>query len=607
MIGRRGRIGCALLAALASEIPGASLAQGSAPHPVPETRLAEPPEIIGEGTISTPAEEFKETLSPDGSTLLYTVTGHRFRHMTIVQARRRGDGWSSPEVAPFSGIWRDGDPSFSPDGRTLLFISNRPLPGDPPDTVRRDFNIWKVERHANGSWGEPVALDRSVNTAASEFSPSLGRSGTLYFSRGDSMYRAAPRGTAFETPVQLPLAGGDPAISPDERFLVFDADGPKPGDTDLFVSCRLGGGWSAPSRLADPASTDAEEGDPSIGADGRTLYFFSRRVAPITDRAPRARRATYTEVEREALDDVYNGSRNLYHAVLPRSTCSGAEEGESPGRSWPADRTATVQELAPGVVSTGHEFGATFTPDGRTLIFTRIDTAAHRAHLYASELRDGVWQPATPLGFSRTEWSDLDGSVSPDGRRLYFISTRPHPGATMSARDMDIWYADATSGGWGEPKWMSELGSAGKEGSPTVDRAGAICFFTDREGPPGQNVIYCATRTPSGFTSPSRLGPTINAGPSDTSPFLAPDGRTLLFYSTRAGGAGKADLYVSVKTGDGWGPAANLGALVNTPASEYNPVVSRDGSVLIFGRDGRLYYVSLDALAVPGLTAARFR
>ncbi|HEX6535796.1 MAG TPA: hypothetical protein VF041_14455 [Gemmatimonadaceae bacterium] len=600
MTGRRGRIGCVLVAALASGIPSASVAQGSEPRGVPETRLAEPPRIIGEGTISTPAEEFKQTVSPDGSTLIYTVTGHRFRHMTIVEARRRGDGWSRPEVAPFSGIWRDGDPSFSPDGRTLLFISNRPLPGDPPDTVRRDFNIWKVERHANGRWGEPVALDRGVNSAASEFAPSVGRSGTLYFSRGDHMYRAAVRGTVFDMPVQLPLTGGDPAISPDERFLVFDADGPKPGDTDLFVSCRLGDGWSAPSRLADSASTDEEEGDPSIGADGRALYFFSRRVARVADRAPRARRATYAEVEREALDDVYNGSRNLYQAVLPSSICSGAEEA-------PLGSTATVQELAPGVVSTGHEFGATFTPDGRTLLFTRVDTVARRAHLYASVLRDGVWQPATPLGFSRADWSDLDPSVSPDGRRLYFVSTRPHPGAATSARDMDIWYADAADSGWGEPTWIAELSSAGKEGSPTVDRAGTICFFTDRQGPPGHNEIYCATRTPSGFGSPSRLGPTINAGPSDTSPFLSPDGRTLLFYSTRVGGAGQGDLYVSVKTEGRWGPAVNLGPLVNTPGSEYNPVVSRDGAVLIFGRAGRLLYVSLGALAVPELTASRFR
>lgn len=300
-------------------------AQAPAAHG--ETTLDGPARIVGEGTISTPAEEFKATVSPDGTTLLYTVTDHRFRRMTIVQAVRRGSEWSGPEVVPFSGVWRDGDPSFAPDGRTLLFISNRPLPGDPRDTVRRDFSIWEAQRRRDGRWSEPVALDRGINTAESEFAPSLSAAGTLYFSRGAHMYRAAKRGAGFDVPAVLPIDGGDPAISPDERFLVFDSDGPTAGDADLFVSCRQGDGWSAPSRVASPVSTPQEEGDPSVSADGRTLYFFSRRFTPAPERAPRQRRATYAQVEREALNDVYNGSRNVYEIALPRSLCAGRAGG----------------------------------------------------------------------------------------------------------------------------------------------------------------------------------------------------------------------------------------------------------------------------------------
>ena len=104
-----------------------------------------------------------------------------------------------------------------------------------------------------------------------------------------------------------------------------------------------------------------------------------------------------------------------------------------------------------------------------------------------------------------------------------------------------------------------------------------------------------------------RLNANVNAGPSDTSPFLSPDGRTLLFYSTRAGGAGQADLYASFKDGNDWGQAVNLGPRVNTGGYEYNPVVSRDGSMLIFGRDRQLLYIALSALGLSELTPARFR
>lgn len=326
-----------------------------APAATGETTLDGPARIVGEGTISTPAEEFKATVSPDGTTLLYTVTDHRFRRMTIVQAARRANGWSTPEVAPFSGVWRDGDPSFAPDGRTLLFISNRPLPGDPPDTVRRDFNVWEVQRRRDGRWGEPVALDRGINTAESEFAPSLSAAGTLYFSRGAHMYRAARRGAGFDAPVALPIDGGDPAIAPDERFLVFDGDGPVSGDADLFVSCQKGDGWSAPSRLASPVSTAQEEGDPSVSADGRTLYFFSRRSTPAPDRAPRQRRATYAQVEREVLGDVYNGSRNLYEIALPPSLCAERVGGSPAPDGQTAARSAAAQPLQRSLNASRHQ------------------------------------------------------------------------------------------------------------------------------------------------------------------------------------------------------------------------------------------------------------
>ncbi|MEP6573250.1 MAG: hypothetical protein ABJD11_11170 [Gemmatimonadota bacterium] len=268
----------------------------------------------------------------------------------------------------------------------------------------------------------------------------------------------------------------------------------------------------------------------------------------------------------------------------------------------------TARVFAAGVVSTGREFAVTFDPDGRTVLFTRSDSATRRAHIFTSRFSAGQWLPATPVGFSSDQWSDLDPSVSPDGKLLYFVSTRSHTaGATTSTKDMDIWFSEATGEGWGEPHWIPELGSNGKEGSPTIDRQGTICFFSDRDGPAGKNAIFCAARTHHGFSAPLRLSANINAGPSDTSPFLAPDGRTLLFYSTRAGGAGQADLYASFKAGNDWGPAISLGAQVNTADFEYNPVVSRDGAVMIFGRKRQLLYISLPALGVPGLSPARFR
>jgi hypothetical protein len=54
------------------------------------------------------------------------------------------------------------------------------------------------------------------------------------------------------------------------------------------------------------------------------LYFYSDRFTPAPDRAPRAARVTYAEVEREVLSNIYNGSRNLYQVDLSSFSCDHA-------------------------------------------------------------------------------------------------------------------------------------------------------------------------------------------------------------------------------------------------------------------------------------------
>jgi len=47
--------------------------------------------------------------------------------------------------------------------------------------------------------------------------------------------------------------------------------------------------------------------------------------------------------------------------------------------------------------------------------------------------------------------------------------------------------------------------------------------------------------------APEPLPAPANSDVSDTSPFISPDGNSLLFYSTRPYAFGKADLYIAFK------------------------------------------------------------
>ena len=146
-----------------------------------------------------------------------------------------------------------------------------------------------------------------------------------------------------------------------------------------------------------------------------------------------------------------------------------------------ASESAAPQIFAPGVISTGHEFGITFTPNGKELYFSRFESKKP-IHIFHAVMADGKWQQPEPISFSSDHWSDLDPFLSPDGTHLFFVSTRPAPWAAAGSKNMDIWVATMESGKWGEPRWLEGVNSAGKEGSPSVDRAGNLYGITEVGG-----------------------------------------------------------------------------------------------------------------------------
>lgn len=262
-------------------------------------------------------------------------------------------------------------------------------------------------------------------------------------------------------------------------------------------------------------------------------------------------------------------------------------------------------EFVPGVVSTGHEFGLTFTPDGKQACFSRF-AKGQPTHIYCSRKAHGQWQAPREIAFSSTTWSDLDPFFTPDGKQLFFVSTRPYAGKDSGhAKDMDIWVVDRNGSKWGEPHPVENVNSAAKEGSPSVARNGTLYFFSERNGGPNQNAIYASMWVKGHYVTPQRLASPVNSGVSDTSPFISPDGKTLLFYSTRDGGHGKADIYVSFQQHGGWSAPVNLGPSVNTAEFEYNPAVSPDGRWFYFGRNGRIYAIRV--AQIPALKKVNFR
>jgi Tol biopolymer transport system component len=202
--------------------------------------------------------------------------------------------WSAPTVAPFSGTYLDHDATMAPDGSYLVFVSNRPLtPGGPVLSVTLHGktspwggNLWRVDRHGD-TWGTPTLLPAAVNENVRTYAPSIAADGSIYFIHPDvtgafRIYRSQYRDGAYEAAQEQSFELSsthemDPAIAPDQSFIVFDASDPANPDNDiLFIAHRTGGGWDKPEALDAINGTDQPWGA-HLGPDARTLYFSSGR------------------------------------------------------------------------------------------------------------------------------------------------------------------------------------------------------------------------------------------------------------------------------------------------------------------------------------------
>ena len=104
--------------------------------------------------------------------------------------------------------------------------------------------------------------------------------------------------------------------------------------------------------------------------------------------------------------------------------------------------------------------------------------------------------------------------------------------------------------------------------------------------------VHRASAAPpfSAWSAPQNLGPIVNSAFDDSGGALSKKGLSLYFTSTRPGGFGGEDIWVSQRgsTGESFGPPVNLGALINTAEADRNPSLSRDEHWLFFasGRSG---------------------
>ena len=201
------------------------------------------------------------------------------------------------------------------------------------------------------------------------------------------------------------------------------------------------------------------------------------------------------------------------------------------------------------------------------------------------------WSTPTSLGSIVNSPSiDAGPASSKDGLSLYFHSTRPG-GFGLN----DIWVSQRASedDSWGPPMNLGPaINTEFTEAVPGFSRDGHWMFFNRLEGPGsyGGFDVWASYRQhvhdSFGWEAAVNLGPEINTAFLDAGPsYFENDelGVPLLYFgSTRPGGLGGYDIYVSAQLPDGsWGTPASVTEL-NSPAPDQRPSIRSDGLELFF-------------------------
>jgi Tol biopolymer transport system component len=238
----------------------------------------------------------------------------------------------------------------------------------------------------------------------------------------------------------------------------------------------------------------------------------------------------------------------------------------------------TVPELfMPDQINHLAHSSPTFSPDGKEIYWSIVGANKQTRKIYYVSFENNKWSEPKIASFSGKHHDDQP-FVSYDGKKLFFASKRPK--TTKGEEINDIWICKKVNDEWSEPKPIDNLVGFW---TPTLTKDETVYFLELFD----QNRMICFSKLKDGkYSNVECLNENINTeGSLNWCPFIAPDESYIIFSSSRMGGYGNGDLYISFKNENGkWGKAINMGSAINTDKQERFPGVSPDGKYLFFTR-----------------------
>lgn len=257
----------------------------------------------------------------------------------------------------------------------------------------------------------PSELPKSVNRFQSQYFPAMtaDRETLIYTGNQDSdenLYVASIKDKIWTEPVSISDKintkenEGTASISADGRTLVFTSCGGRKGfgSCDLFIAYKQGDNWTSPQNLGTGVNSAEWESQPSLSADGRTLYFVSDRKGSM-------------------------GKRDIWMSKLDSTN------------TW-----AKATNLGNSINTIEDDLSPFIHANGKTLFFaSEGHVGMGGLDLYFTENQQGKWLNPENLGYPLNTFEDQVALfITADGKKAYYSLERDQEDKYRRAKIVEI-------------------------------------------------------------------------------------------------------------------------------------------------------------------------
>lgn len=217
-----------------------------------------------------------------------------------------------------------------------------------------------------------------------------------------------------------------------------------------------------------------------------------------------------------------------------------------------------------------------FSPNLEEYYFTISDKNYTHFEVLVIKKAGNKWSEPQEA-FINSQYNEHGMSFSPDGKTLFFSSTRPvtNDGVPMT---WHIWKSEQKNGIWTKPVFVDIPNLRDKLVShPSVSKSGTLYYHASNLDYTDMNIYY-SEQVNGKYEIAKKLEISKDAKANFCTPFVSPDEDYLMFASI----GNQLDLMICFNNGDGeWINARKLDAAINDNG-QGNPYVTPDNNFLFF-------------------------